>query len=270
MPHNSTHTYIVLLHRFHRPENTPCRSFEPTSVTSIYDPCTSCDQYHILSYPTKQPASTTQRTRLQYHSWSCWVFFFSPTDTINRLWDSNSSWMRTAHISHHKLCDMLLPGMYVRVCVQIRQYWSEHLCAPTSSTSYVLIFINVFRFWRFFLSSSLCLSLSCFFHFPRFLFAIATLYSVLVYTMPSETNNECAALLFFFSLFFIFIRLLLDLRSRNRTIVISSVARYISHCYCNTTVVIVKSTKIHSWARDRPTDTWSSNSNRHSHSSTPR
>lgn len=77
MPHNSTHTYIVLLHRFHRPENTPCRSFEPTSVTSIYDPCTSCDQYHILSYPTKQPASTTQRTRLQYHSWSCWVFFFS-------------------------------------------------------------------------------------------------------------------------------------------------------------------------------------------------
>lgn len=77
MPHNSTHTYIVLLHHFHRPENTPCRSFEPTSVTSIYDPCTSCDQYHILSYPTKQPASTTQRTRLQYHSWSCWVFFLS-------------------------------------------------------------------------------------------------------------------------------------------------------------------------------------------------
>lgn len=131
-------------------------------------------------------------------------FFFSPTDTINRLWDSNSSWMRTAHISHHKLSDMLLPGMYGRVCVQIRQYWSEHLCAPTSSTSYVLIFINVFRFWRFFLSSSLCLSLSCFFHFPRFLFAIATLYSVLVYTMPSETNNECAALLYFFFFFFYF------------------------------------------------------------------
>lgn len=205
MPHNSTHTYIVLLHRFHRPENTPCRSFEPTSVTSIYDPCTSCDQYHILSYPTKQPASTTQRTRLQYHSWSRWVFFFSPTDTINRLWDSNSSWMRTAHISHHKLSDICFYPVCTDVCV----------CANPSVLIRALMRANLFNFLRldfhkrfpfltFFLSSSLCLSLSCFFHFPRFLFAIATLYSVLVYTMPSETNNECAALLFFFLFFFYF------------------------------------------------------------------
>lgn len=156
------------------------------------------------------------------------------------------------------------------VCVQIRQYWSEHLCAPTSSTSYVLIFINVFRFWRFFcllLYVFLCLAFSI---SPVF-FSLSPHCTQFSYTLcqvkPTMNVQLCC---FFFSFFFIFIRLLLDLRSRNRTIVISSVARYISHCYCNTTVVIVKSTKIHSWARDRPTDTWSSSSNRHSHSSTPR
>lgn len=122
MPHNSTHTYIVLLHRFHRPENTPCRSFEPTSVTSIYDPCTSCDQYHILSYPTKQPASTTQRTRLQYHSWSCWVFF-SLQQTQSTGYGIQTHLECAPHIFHttsYAIC--FYPVCRTCMCVQIRQY----------------------------------------------------------------------------------------------------------------------------------------------------
>lgn len=204
MPHNSTHTYIVLLHRFHRPENTPCRSFEPTSVTSIYDPCTSCDQYHILSYPTKQPASTTQRTRLQYHSWSCWVFS-SPTDTINRLWDSNSSWMRTAHISHHKLCDMLLPGMYVRVWV----------CANPSVLIRALMRANLFNFLRldfhkrfpfltfFFVFFSMSFSVLLF-PFPPFSFRYRhTVLSSRIHYAKWNQQWMCSFVVFF-SLFFLF------------------------------------------------------------------
>lgn len=133
-----------------------------------------------------------------------------------------------------------------------------YVCANPSVLIRALMRANLFNFLRLdfhkrfpFLTFFFCLLLYVFlclaFSISPVFFSLSPHCTQFSYTLcqvkPTMNVQLCC---FFFLFFFIFIRLLLDLRSRNRTIVISSVARYISHCYCNTTVVIVKSTKIHS------------------------
>lgn len=182
--------HTVLLHRFHRPDKCYIKlrsvRFLRSAAARLIASTTWQSTAHALAIP----------------------FSISFSLSLNTASGPTDSRFRIILNAHREYFTQQRDEVFFLHDVLNRRRWSTY--APTSSTSYVLIFLNVFRFRRFFLSLS-------FFSFPPFSFRYRAMP---MYTLCQVKPTMNVQLFLFSSECF-------DLRSRNRTI-ISSVARYIA------------------------------------------